>query len=183
MQDFGSHIQSLRKSQRLSLSELAKNSDVQIATLSRIENGKMTGTLSSHMRIAKALGIDITELYQGLQETAPDPIKSEETLETASIVNDKVSCEILTRQVTSKKMLPAIIKIEGKGTTSQERRESASERFLFVLEGSVIVKIKEQTIKLDKNTSLYFNATLPHSIENPNATTARLISVTTPVSI
>ncbi len=183
MQQLGSHIQAIRKLRRMSLSELAKTSGVQIATLSRIENGKMTGTLSSHLSIAKAMGIDITELYQGLAENAPDPIKAEEALEVISAVNEKVSCEILTRQASSKKMLPAIIKIEGKGSTSQERREPASERFVFILEGVIIIKIKDQSIRLEKNTSLYFNASMPHTIENPHASTAKFLSVITPVSL
>ena len=91
MQQLGTHIQQIRKIRKMSLTELAQSSGVQIATLSRIENGKMTGTLGSHMNIAKALGVDITEIYQGLQENAPAPIKAEETLEAISSVNDKSS--------------------------------------------------------------------------------------------
>ena len=183
MQQLGSHIQEIRKLRRISLTELAKTSGVQIATLSRIENGKMTGTLESHLNIAKAMGVDIAELYQGLKETVPSPIKPTDTLEAISAVNDKVSCEILARQASSKKMLPVIIKIEGKGATSQEQREALSERFVFVLEGTVIVKVKDQAIRLDKNSSLYFNASMPHTIENPNAAAAKLLSVITPVSL
>lgn len=183
MQQLGTHIQQIRKVRKMSLTELAKSSNVQIATLSRIENSKMTGTLASHMNIARALGVDITELYQGLQENAPTPIKAEETLEAISAVNDKVSFEILARQASSKKMLPVLIKIEGKGSTSQERKESLSERFLFVLEGTVLVKVKDQAIRLEKNSSLYFNASMPHTIENPNSSAAKIISVMTPVSL
>jgi transcriptional regulator with XRE-family HTH domain len=183
MQQLGVHIQEIRKLRRISLTELARNSGVQIATLSRIENDKMTGTLESHLNIAKALGIDITELYQGLKESAPSPIKATDKLEPVSALNDKVSCEILARQASSKKMLPAMIKIEGKGATAQEQREALSERFLFVLEGTVVVKVKDQAIRLEKNSSLYFNASMPHTIENPNAAAAKLLSVITPVSL
>ena len=183
MHQFGARIKELRKIRRISLTELAKTSGVQIATLSRMENGKMTGTLASHMNIAKALGVDITELYQGLQENAPSPIKAQEALEAISSVNDKVSLEILVRQASSKKMLPTLIKIDGKGSTSQERREALSERFLFVLDGTVIVKVKDQAIRLEKNSSLYFNASMSHIIENPNSAAAKVLSVMTPVSL
>lgn len=183
MQQLGTHIQEIRKIRRISLTELAKTSGVQIATLSRIENGKMTGTLASHLNIAKALGVDITELYQGLQENAPNPIKANDTLEAISAVNDKVSFEILARQASSKKMLPALIKIEGKGSTAQERKDPLSERFLFVIEGCIIVKVKDQSIRLDKNSSLYFNAAMPHTIENPNNAAAKVLSILTPPSL
>ena len=37
-----------------------------MATLSRIENGKMTGTLDSHTNIAAALEISLPVLYKDL---------------------------------------------------------------------------------------------------------------------
>ncbi|MCK5178412.1 MAG: helix-turn-helix transcriptional regulator, partial [Candidatus Omnitrophica bacterium] len=59
----GKRLRELRMAQGMSLSGLAEKSGVQIATLSRIEHLKMTGTVESHMNIARALDIDITQLY------------------------------------------------------------------------------------------------------------------------
>ena len=70
----GKKLKELRKSKGISLTELAQRSGVQIATLSRIEHMKMTGTIESHMNIAKALGVDITQLYT-------DIIQSEDKVE------------------------------------------------------------------------------------------------------
>ena len=64
--NIGTNLKKHRKAKGLTLSALAETSSVQIATLSRIENLKMTGTLESHMKIAKALGVEITELYKGI---------------------------------------------------------------------------------------------------------------------
>jgi len=58
----GEKLHAIRKAKRISLTELSEKSGVQMATLSRIENKKMVGTLESHMQIAKVLGIDVTEL-------------------------------------------------------------------------------------------------------------------------
>src|SRR5882757_9175179 len=62
----GSKMLALRKAKRMSLTELSQTSGVQLATLSRIENMKMVGTLESHIQIAKALGVDVTELYKDI---------------------------------------------------------------------------------------------------------------------
>src|SRR4051812_26640881 len=97
----GKRVKELRKARNMSLTELAKLSGVQIATLSRIENLKMIGTLESHMSIAKALGIDITQFYQHLAgKSSPSPQTDSElqTTETFSY-NDKASYEILTSSV------------------------------------------------------------------------------------
>jgi transcriptional regulator with XRE-family HTH domain len=176
----GEQIRRLRSLRKISLTDLSKTSGVQIATLSRIENGKMTGTLESHIAIAKAIGIDITELYQALQQD--EPVASpESTAEPVAASDGKSSQEILARQVTSKRMLPALIKIEPKGATPTEKLPPASERFLYVLDGAIDVKLKSQTIRLAAKTSLYFNAAQPHSIENAGDKTAKVLSLTTPV--
>ena len=181
--NIGVQIKKMRKIKKMSLTTLSQDSGVQIATLSRIENGKMTGTLQSHFMIAKALGLDIAELYQGMQDEDSLPVISEDNIEAISAPNEKVSREILARQATNKRMLPSLIKIEGKGNTTIEKFQPGSERFVWVLEGAVIAHIKDQNIKLTANTSLYFNASYPHHFENPNNGAVKLISVLTPVTL
>ena len=58
----GKRIRQLRKERNMTLEDLSKKCGVALATLSRMENDKMTGTLDSHNRICKALGASITEL-------------------------------------------------------------------------------------------------------------------------
>lgn len=77
----GEKIHQLRKKNKISLVELSKLSGVQIATISRIENKKMVGTLESHMNISKALGIDVTELYQDITDSIEQPTQHEEPIE------------------------------------------------------------------------------------------------------
>ena len=64
----GARLRSLRRAQKVRLVELAKASGVDTATISRIETGKMSGTLESHIKLATALGYKLTELYAGIEE-------------------------------------------------------------------------------------------------------------------
>ena len=68
----GDAIQELRLKRNLSLSELSSRSGVQIATLSRMENGLMTGTIEVHIEIAKTLGVQLNEIYKNIHIT-PKP--------------------------------------------------------------------------------------------------------------
>lgn len=183
MMNIGSQIKKIRKLKKISLTELAQTSGVQIATLSRIENGKMTGTLESHFQISKALGLEITELYQGIQEEESLPVSADDAIEVVSAPNDTVSREILTRQASSKRMLPVLVKIAPKSSGNIEKNSPGSERFIFVLDGSVLVHIKDQAVRVNTNTSLYFNASLPHHFENPLAAPVKFILITTPVAL
>ena len=182
----GKQVKELRKARNMSLSELAKASGVQIATLSRIENLKMIGTLESHMNIARALGIDITHLYQNMAAKSASPAKREQedqTTETFSY-NDRASYEILTSSLLSKKMMPIVLKIEPGGKTNAEQGPAGAEKFIFVLEGLVQAYLGEKTTySLSKHNTLYFDASVKHYFVNSGKNIARVISVMTPVSL
>lgn len=178
----GDRIKKLRKEQKISLMELSENSGVQVATLSRIENKKMVGTLESHINIAKVLGIDVTDLYRGIsKETSVEPAQSE-PIEIFS--NDNSSnVEWLTKDVLKKKMMPTIINIKPKSKTQIEQYKRGTERFAYALKGSYEVVINKKSFSIKKGTSIYFEASAPHQFNNPTKETASILCVTSPSSV
>ena len=77
MKGLGMRIKELRKARRLTLVEVAKKTGIDQATLSRIENGRMTGTLDSHMKIAAVLNLTLPELYQDVLTIANESKEKE----------------------------------------------------------------------------------------------------------
>lgn len=177
----GEIIHRLRKEKELTLLELSEKSGVALATLSRIENGKMTGTLESHMNICKALEITLPELYKDLSA-------SKKTLEIRSrkehadvFVHDKnSSAEMLASKVLNKKMMPILIKIAEGGSTHKEETKSGVEKFVYVLDGKVEANIGEETYNLTRGDTLYFESSLPHQFKNTGKGESRLICVISP---
>ena len=179
----GEKLHAIRKSKRISLTELSEKSGVQMATLSRIENKKMVGTLESHIQIAKALGLDITELYKGLsQQNAIIDFGNDKNTDIFTH-SDEASFEILTKNIMNKKMMPTLVRIEEGGKTNKEQSPGGAEKFIFVLDGHVEININSQLFTLHKNNTLYFDASLPHFYRNTGKGVIRLISVATPVSL
>jgi transcriptional regulator with XRE-family HTH domain len=178
----GNKIRDLRKAKRMTLTDLSKESGIQLATLSRIENNKMTGTLQSHMSIAKALGVNITEFYG-------DVIREESTIDLHQpssptdvfFHNDKASYEILTGKLFSKKMMPVLLKIEPEGRTTLEQGQAGAEKFVFVLEGNIEVAVGEERYSLSKHSTLYFDASTKHYIANAGKSSAKVLCISTPV--
>jgi len=180
----GKKIQEIRKQQKISLTELSKKSGVQLATLSRIENLKMTGTLESHMEIAKALNVDITDLYQDINfEKTKIDVHDEKSSVDLFNYSDKSSYEILTSKVLSKKMMPTLLRIEPDGKTNTEQGSKLSEKFLFILQGSISIKVGDSAYILKEGNTLYFDASLPHYFENTGTKVVKIICVATPVSL
>lgn len=180
----GDKLQEIRKFQKMTLTELSDKSGVQLATLSRIENKKMTGTIESHLAIAKALGIEVVDLYKSVIHENKE-IEISKAAEKSEIFthNEKSSFEILTKNVLSKQMMPTLIRIEHGGSTQKEQNSTNSEKFIFVLDGSVEVHIDNKTFPLKKNDSLYFDASLPHLLKNISKNTIKLLCVATPVAL
>ena len=180
----GSKLRSLRKTQKMSLTELSEKSGIQMATLSRIENMKMVGTLESHINIAKALGIDITELYRDIdKQSATVDFGNDQSRTDMFTHSEHSSSEILTKNVLQKKMMPVLVRIDPNGKTNKEQDKPGAEKFIFVLEGTVEAHINDQKFTLHKGNTLYFNASLPHSFMNMGKAAAKLLCIETPVSL
>lgn len=179
--DIGKRIRQLRKTRGLTLLQVSKKSGVALATLSRIETGKMTGTLESHMNIAKSFGMTLPEFYSQVSEAAS--AKNEKDYVDYFVHDKNTSSVILTKDIFTKKMLPVIIKLERGGKTHKEQLKKGAEKFIYVLAGKIEVVIDEKRHFLGKGATLYFDASLPHSIINKGKEKASCISIVTPVTL
>jgi len=177
----GEIIHKLRKSKKMTLLELSNESGVALATLSRMENGKMTGTLESHIRICRALGANLPDLYKDLISSKQNIELHPKTAKTDVFIHDnKTASEMLSSNFVNKKMMPVLIKIGKSGRTHNEETKNGVEKFIYVIDGKVEANIGENKYDLVKSDSLYFESSLPHYFRNTGSTEARLISVITP---
>ena len=180
----GNKIRTLRKAKKMTLDELSKASGVALASLSRIENNKMTGTLESHINIAKALNMNLSELLSdvGIQEKNID-ILSKENHTDVFVHSDKSSFEMLTTKVLDKKMMPTLLKIQPEGQTNPEQAQFGTEKFIFVLEGKIEVGIADKKYAVDSGGTLYFDASVSHYYKNIGTGLAKAICIITPPAL
>ena len=182
--NIGTVIRKLRKDARLTLAQLSEKSGVALATLSRVETGKMTGTLESHMQVAKALGLTLPQFYSEVDKFKSNQNKPEQEHRANMFVHNKnASSTILTKDIFNKKMLPILIELKPGGKTHKEELKIGTEKFLYVLNGKVEVVIGANKETLDKSTTLYFDASQPHYIRNIGKTEAICLCVVTPSSL
>jgi len=184
MKGLGKRLHDLRKSRKMTLVELARKTGIDQATLSRIENGKMTGTLESHMLLATALGVRLPDLYNEVLTIAGEAKEKEvrQKLETFSYSTGAVA-ELLTTGILQKKMMPILLKIKGGGHTETEEYPAGTERFLYVIKGAVELNLGTDKQPLKSGQSAYFGAAQPHSIANPSSNEAWCLSIMTPASL
>jgi transcriptional regulator with XRE-family HTH domain len=179
--NLGKTIHALRKESKMTLLELADKSGVALATLSRIENGKMTGTLESHMKICDAFGIALPELYKNLYLPKKAIDIRKQISRTEVFIHDKKSSEeMLASKVLNKKMLPILIKINKGGKTHKEETQTGIEKFIYVLDGKIEANIGEEKYDLMKGDTLYFEASAPHFFKNTHGHDTRLLCIVAP---
>ncbi|MCM8781750.1 MAG: XRE family transcriptional regulator [Candidatus Omnitrophica bacterium] len=179
--EIGKQLRELRKKRGLTLLELSKKSGVALATLSRIETGKMTGTLKSHINIAKALDMTLPEFYSDMDK--PTIVQREGDYADLFVYDNKTSSVILTKDVFNKKMLPTLIKIERGGKTHSEQLKKGTEKFMYILGGKIEVVIGKERHMLGKGATLYFDASHSHYARNVGNGDATCICVVTPAAL
>lgn len=177
----GEIIHRLRKEKKMTLVELAEKSGVALATLSRVENGRMTGTLNSHMKICKALEINITELYKDLSLSKKAvEMRSKKARSEVFLHSKNTSSEMLISNALNKKMMPLIIKVSKGGSTRKEATKVGIEKFIYIASGRIEANIGEEKYNLAKGDTLYFEASAPHYFKNTGSGDASLVCVVCP---
>lgn len=183
LKDLGKRIRELRKARKVTLVEMAEKTGVAQATLSRIETGTMTGTVESHERIAEVLGLGLAELYTGVDHRYADigHLQKKDSVITKHSTGYRI--ELLTQESSKKKITPLLITIHPNESLPAEKNERGVEKFLYLLSGSIAVKIEEKEYFLKSEESLYFDASLEHQLTNHTASTAKLMAVVSPSKI
>lgn len=177
----GEIVHRIRKERKMTLVELAERSGVALATLSRIENSRMTGTLNSHMNICKAFEIDITELYRDLSLSKKKVEMRSKNAHTDVFLHSKnVSSEMLISNALNKKMMPIIIKINKGGSTHKKVTKTGIEKFIYIATGRIEANMGEEKYNLTKGDTLYFESSTSHYFKNTGSGEASLVCVICP---
>ena len=174
----GKRMREVRKQKNITLIELSKTTDVAQATLSRMENGQMLGTVESHRKIAEALGVTLSSLYEGI-DARSEGVRAQKATDKRRVLskNDSARAELLLSNPSSKKIVPVLITLSANGKTTMDHGERGVEKFVWVVEGDVKVVFDNAEYELQANDSLYFDASASHQIVNSGSRSAKVFSV------
>lgn len=182
--ELGTRIRNLRRQKKITLIDLSKTTGVAQATLSRMETGLMIGTVKSHQKIAEALGISLGELYGGI-DSRHDRVGHQSASAERKIFSktDQMRCELLTQEISKKKITPLLITLANHGKSETEKLERGVEKLLFVLEGTVLVRLDQKEYTLNAHDTLYFDASIPHQLVNPASKQTKIFCAVSPPKI
>ncbi|MCK5451639.1 MAG: cupin domain-containing protein [Candidatus Omnitrophica bacterium] len=180
----GKRIRELRKEKNITLENLSKKSGVALATLSRMENCKMPGTLKSHNKICKALNVSIAELYRELENESKTVESVPKEKRTEHFVHaKKATYELLITKTLNKKIMPLMMRLAVGGRTQKEQNPTGVEKFIYVITGTFNAQIGKTSYTLKRGDSLYFDASLSHEFTNKSNSGAEAICIISPPAL
>lgn len=170
----GRRVRRLREQQGLSLRALVERCGLSINTISLIERGENSPTVSTLHRLATALNVPITDFFQEEARQKVVLIKHDTGLRTQSsgVVMESLGIGLFNQQLEPFRMIIQ----PGAGNVSDPIAH-AGEEFVHCLEGEVEYWIGEQVFRLEKGDSLLFDATQQHAYHNPLQTPAMILLV------
>lgn len=175
----GANIRRFRLMQGLTLKELAERSGVSIATISKIENGKIAGGFETVYRIARGLGILVTEIISRSSTTWRPIIR--QCADQLDLHPTNLYDYYLQASRSDGALNPYVMVIRTRDVP--ERRDWSiheGEEVVIVLSGAIVLHVEgEDATPLEPGDSACFDCGRRHCFVTTSSAPARIVSVST----
>lgn len=184
--ELGKSLRELRKQRGMTLSEASERAGLPVSTLSKIENNRMSVSYDKMLRIARALGVDIGQLFSHEPTVAapPGPVPSGRrsitragsgyAIETPNYAHLYPAADLL-----NKRIVPIVAEIRAR--TLKEFGElirHPGEEYAYVLEGAVDLHTELYApVRLEQGDSIYFDSGMGHAYIAASPGVCKVLSV------
>ncbi len=176
--DVGYCLRQLRVSRSLSIRSLAELSGLNANTLSLIENGKTSPSVSTLQQLAGALEVPITAFFD--TGTSKNNITYQKTGTRLKAAFMNGTLEDLGSGLTLRGGQPFLVTLEPVASSGSTPIVHTGLELVFCLEGRLTYTVEEQNFLLEPGDSLLFEAHLPHSWKNTGGDTCRWLLIMCP---
>jgi len=170
----GFNLRQLRLAKGLTLDQLATSSELTRGYISLVERGLKTPSVAALLRLAAALDVSVTYLFDPNPTPAPRYTLFRRDQDATPTREDGFDLLALAARRTRKKMEPFLIRPRLK---SVARSSHAGEEFLFVISGGIAMKFEGEEIFLEKGDCLYFSGETPHWVRSTGKQKAEVLLV------
>jgi len=174
--NIGRRIRYLRKTNHLTLKQLATGCDLSANAISLVERGEVAPSVATLCKIASALGVSASSLFQ-------EVCTSEVVLRRAGRTDHESTIEQALETLTCSLAGPASVRLTSTRKTSlftQSEHSPPARQSVLCLCGQVAFEADEQTYTLDPGDNLIFNGNALHRMQNCGGSTSVVIFVLPP---
>jgi transcriptional regulator with XRE-family HTH domain len=166
MPDVGTRIRNLRGERGLSLRALSEIAEVSPNTISLIERGETSPSVSTLQRLATALGVRITDFFsEPVEQSKVIFTKADRRIRSGSA---SVMLESLGYGLESQLCDPFYVTLKEGASSGRQIMSHTGTELVFCLKGEFEYEVSGDLYRLTPGDSLLFRADLPHRWRNPH---------------
>jgi len=175
----GTRLRLLRANAGLSIRALAERSGLNVNTLSLIENGRTSPSVSTLQQLAQALQQPVTRFFE--TDLGTQKVVHQRAGERPRAVFSHGTMEDLAAGMSRFGAEPIIVTLEPRSDSGRNPIVHTGREFVYCLEGRLSYTVDTETYSLELGDSLLFEAYLPHRWENLASEPARILLVLCPL--
>lgn len=180
----GEKLRTLRLRKSMGLVELGKHSGLSTALLSKIERGKLFPTLPTLLRIALVYGVGLDYFFTDERKRRVVSVvrKAERVRfpEKPGIQEVPYHFECLDYRATERKLSGYVAEFEEIPAEKLRPHQHAGVELLYVIKGSLILKIGSEEFQLDAEDAIYFDSAVQHSYRRRGSKPCHGVIITVP---
>lgn len=171
----GERLRELRTMNDLSLRALAIKSGLSIHTLSMIEKGKVSPSVSALYKLAEAMDVSITYFFSPHSKRRQVIFLKSDA--RTHMPFTRGIFEGLGGENFAGNIEPFLLTLESSANSGPQVMTHAGEEFVFCLRGQLEYRVDHQIYELSAGDSLLFAAHLKHRWKNPGKTVATALII------
>jgi transcriptional regulator with XRE-family HTH domain len=180
----GEKLRTLRLRKSMGLVELGKHTGLSAALLSKLERGKLFPTLPTLLRIAMVFGVGLDFFFTDERKRRlVGIVRGNERLrfpEKPGLQDIQYYFECLDYRANERKLSAYLAEFQESPAEKAKPHQHAGVEFLYLLKGSLTLKIASDEYGLEAEDSIYFDSAVLHSYRRRGSKPCVGVIVTVP---
>jgi transcriptional regulator with XRE-family HTH domain len=180
----GEKLRSLRLRKSMGLVELGKHTNLSAALLSKLERGKLFPTLPTLLRIAMVFGVGLDYFFTDERKRrVVGVVRKDERVrfpERPGATDVQYFFECLDYRATERKLSAFLADFQELPVEKLKPHLHVGIEFLYVLKGSLAIKIGADEYLLEAEDAIYFDSAVLHSYRRRGSKPCTGVIVTVP---
>lgn len=159
----GTRLRKIRIQQNRTIQEIAAGCKLSKSMISKIETNKVVPSVSTLVKVAKALGTNVSVLLEENGDLSAVVVPAARAEENLTQTDRGYRMYPFAPEYRNKQMQPFLF-VARKGEVKPHHLTHEGEEFIYVLEGEMKFQVGSTEYSLKKGDGLYFNSLEKHGV-------------------